>query len=155
MICISLYACSLAIKLCMTQKRIVHLRKSGSQAQRRTPSREQKSLLRERGGCWGPASAESRHILRMDDVGEWRKIDKEIKKETRGDQSSSSEAPYFILLWAFIPWVIHTARWKMQSQLNTPSVITFIDIRVLPAKVFFCTSSSILEACWYSMTSFW
>ena len=44
---------------------------------------------------------------------------------------------YFILLGAFIPWVIHTARWKMQSQLNIPSVITFIDIRFLPAKVLF------------------
>ena len=73
----------------------------------------------------------------MNDVGEWRKIDKEIKKETRGDQASSSEAHYFILLGAFIPWVIHTARWKMQSQLNIPSVITFIDIRFLPAKVLF------------------
>ena len=73
----------------------------------------------------------------MDDVSEWGKIDKEIKKETRGDQSSSSEAPYFILLWAFIPWVIHTARWKMQSQLNIPSVITFIHIRFLPARVLF------------------
>ena len=38
---------------------------------------------------------------------------------------------------AFIPWVIHTARWKMQSQLNIPSVITSIDIRFLPAKVLF------------------
>ena len=44
---------------------------------------------------------------------------------------------YFILLGAFIPWVIHTARWKMQSQLNIPSVITFIDTRFLPAKVLF------------------
>ena len=44
---------------------------------------------------------------------------------------------YFIYLRAFIPWVIHTARWKMQSQLNIPSVITFINIRFLPAKVLF------------------
>ena len=44
---------------------------------------------------------------------------------------------YFIFLGAFIPWFIHTARWKMQSQLNIPSVITFIDIRFLPAKVLF------------------
>ena len=44
---------------------------------------------------------------------------------------------YFILLRAFIPWVIHTARWKMQRQLNVPSGITFIDIRFLPAKVSF------------------
>ena len=44
---------------------------------------------------------------------------------------------HFILLRAFIPWVIHTARWKMQSQVNIPSVITFIDIRFLPAKVLF------------------
>ena len=44
---------------------------------------------------------------------------------------------YFILLGAFIPWVIHTAGWKMQSQLNIPSVITCIDIRFLPAKVLF------------------
>ena len=42
--------------------------------------------------CQCPASAESRDILRMDDVGKWRKIDKEIKKETRGDQASSSKA---------------------------------------------------------------
>ena len=70
-------------------------------------------------------------------VGEWRKIDEEIKKETRGDKASSSDTHYFILLGAFIAWVIHTARWKMQSQLNIPSVITFIDIRFLPAKVLF------------------
>ena len=44
---------------------------------------------------------------------------------------------YFILLRAFIPWVIHTARWKIQSQLNIPSGITFIDIKFLPAKVLF------------------
>ena len=48
--------------------------------------------------CRGPASAESRDILRMDDVGEWRKTDKEIKKETRGDQASLSEAH---LLYSF------------------------------------------------------
>ena len=44
---------------------------------------------------------------------------------------------YFILLGAFIPWVIHTARWKMQSQLNIPSVITFINIRFLLVRVLF------------------
>ena len=52
--------------------------------------------------CWGPASAESRDILRMDDVGEWRKIDKEIKKETtRGDQASLGEAPLLYSSWGF------------------------------------------------------
>ena len=71
------------------------------------------------------------------DVSEWRKIDKEIKKETRGDQASSSKAHLLDSSRGFIPWVIHTARWKMQSQLNIPSVITFIDIRFLPAKVLF------------------
>ena len=44
---------------------------------------------------------------------------------------------YFILLGAFIPWVIHTARWKMQSQLNTLSVIIFINIRFLLVRVSF------------------
>ena len=38
---------------------------------------------------------------------------------------------------ALISWVVHTARWNMQSQLNIPSVLTFIDIRFLPAKVLF------------------
>ena len=73
----------------------------------------------------------------MDDVSEWRKIDKEIKKETWSDQASSSEAHNFILLGAFIPRVIHTARWKMQSQLNIPSALTPINIRFLPARVLF------------------
>ena len=58
--------------------------------------------------CRGPASAESRDILRMDDVREWRKIEKKIRKEWHGDTK---------LLWvrsvtlfserAFIPWVVH------------------------------------------------
>ena len=74
----------------------------------------------------------------MDDVGEWRKIGKEIKRH--GVTKLLRARPiYFILLGAFIPWVIHTARWKMQSQPNIPSVITFIDIRFLPAKVLFST----------------
>ena len=73
----------------------------------------------------------------MDDISEWRKIDKEIKKETRGDQAFLSEAPYIIFSRAFIPWVIYTARWKMQSQLNIPSVITFINIRFLLVRVLF------------------
>ena len=34
---------------------------------------------------------------------------------------------------AFIPWVVHWAKWKMQIQLNIPSVLTFIDTRFLPA----------------------
>ena len=62
---------------------------------------------------------------------------------------------------AFIPWVIHWAKWKMQSQLNIPSVVAFIDTRFLPAYHFinkgliFCTLSSGPEACWHFMTHFW
>ena len=86
--------------------------------------------------CQGPASAESRDIFRMDDVGEWRKIETEIKKEWHGVTKLQWVRPvYFIFLGAFIPWVIHAARWKMQSQLNIPSVITFINIRFFPARV--------------------
>ena len=36
-----------------------------------------------------------------------------------------------------LPWVVHTARWKTQSQLNIPSVLAFIDIRLLLARVLF------------------
>ena len=75
----------------------------------------------------------------MDDVGEWRKIEKEIRKEWHGVTNLLQRARPVTLFSerAFIPWVVHTARWKMQSQLNIPSVITFIDIRFLPAKVLF------------------
>ena len=81
-------------------------------------------------------SAKSRDILRMDNVGKWRKVKKEIRKELhRVTKLQWARSVYFIFLGAFIPWVIHTARWKMQSQLNIPSVITFINIRFLPARV--------------------
>ena len=88
--------------------------------------------------CRGPASAESRDILRMDDVGEWRKIEKEIRKERHGVTKHQWERPVTLFSErAFIPWVVHTARWKMQSQLNIPSVLTFIDTRFFPARVLF------------------
>ena len=58
---------------------------------------------------------------------------------TRGDQASVSDARPITLFSerAFIPWIIHWAKWKMQSQLNIPSVLTFIDTRFLPARVLF------------------
>ena len=87
--------------------------------------------------CRGPASAESRDILRMDNVGEWRKIDKEIKKETWGDHASSSKAHLLYSSRGFYTLSYTYSKVKMQSQLNIPSVITFIDIRFLPAKVLF------------------
>ena len=67
------------------------------------------------------------------------KKDRERDKERHGVTKLLRWARpvYFIYLRAFIPWVIHTARWKMQSQFNIPSVITFIDIRFLPARVLF------------------
>ena len=110
--------------------------------------------------CRGSASAESRDILRMDDVGEWRKIEKEIRKEWHGVTKLQWARPvYFIFLGAFIPWVIYTARWKMQSQLNIPSVTTLIDIRLLPVRVLFSVNHllfrrpveipwPLLDKCW-------
>ena len=84
-----------------------------------------------------------------------RERDKDRK--TRGDQASSvSKAHLLYFQRAFIPWVVHTARLKMQSQLNIPSVLTFVDYQVPSCKsLIFCTLSSGLEACWYFMTSFW
>ena len=70
----------------------------------------------------------------------WRmKIEKEIRKEWHGVAKLLQWARPFTLFseGAFIPWVVHTARWKMQSQLNIPSVLTFIDTRFLPARVLF------------------
>ena len=75
------------------------------------------------GLCWGWTSA-SGALFRA-------------KERDMGWPSFFEWCPLLFSSRAFIPWVIHTARWKMQSQLNIPSGITFIDIRFLPAKVLF------------------
>ena len=107
--------------------------------------------------CRGPASAESRDILRMDDVGEWRKIEKEIRKEWHRVTKLQWARPiYFILLGAFIPWVIHTARWKNAESTQHSISNNFYRYQVPSCKsLIFCTLSSGLETCWYFMTSFW
>ena len=107
--------------------------------------------------CRGPASAESRDILRMDDVGEWRKIDKEIKKETRGDQASSvSEASLFYSSQGFYTLSYTYSKVKKAESTQHSISNNFYRYQVPSCKsLIFCTSSSIPEACWYSMTSFW
>ena len=88
-------------------------------------------FIRRRRPSWGYPWT----LLRLD-LGKWRPV--QGKRKRHGVTKLLWARPiYIILLGAFIPWVIHTARWKMQSQLNIPSVITFIDIRFLPAKVLF------------------
>ena len=83
------------------------------------------------------------------------------EKMTQGDQASVSKACHLFSEGAFTPWVVHWTKWKMQSQLNIPSVLTFINTRFLPAYHFinkgliFCTLSSGPEACWHFMTPFW
>ena len=74
----------------------------------------------------------------MDDIGEWRKIEIEIRKEQHGVTKLQWAKPVTLVSeGALIPWVVRWAKWKMQSQLNIPSVLTFIDIRFLPARVLF------------------
>ena len=106
--------------------------------------------------CRGPASAESRDILRMDDVGKWRKIDKEIKKETRGDQASSSEAHLLYSSRGFYTLSYIYSKVKNAESTQHSISINFYQCQVPFCKgLILCTSSSVPEACWYSMTSFW
>ena len=106
--------------------------------------------------CQGPASAESRDILRMDDIGKWRKIDEEIKKETTwGDQASVSEAHLLYSSRGF--YTLSYTYSKVKNAESTQHSISnnFYQYQVLSCKSLILCTSSVPEACWYSMTSFW
>ena len=95
--------------------------------------------------CRGPASAESRDILRMDDVGEWRKIDKEIKKETWGDQASSSEAHLLYSSWGF-----YTLSYTYSKVKNAESTQHSISNNFYRYQVPSCKKSYFLYIIFYS-----
>ena len=174
--------------------------------------------------CQGLASAGSRDILRMDDVSEWRKIEKEIRKErhgvtklqwarpvllyfpggcsfrgvphfwrftsrtplprsslsrvqgypqdgrrwwmkkdrdkermTRGDQASSvSKAPLLYFPQGFYT-LSYTYSKVKNAESTQHSISNNLDRYQAPSckSLIFCKSSSVPEACWYSMTFFW
>ena len=90
-------------------------------------------------------------------VGEWRKIDEEIKKETTwGDQASVSEAHLLYSSRGF--YTLSYTYSKVKNAESTQHSISnnFYQYQVPSCKsLILCTSSSVLEACWYSMISFW
>ena len=80
-----------------------------------------------------PGSSLSRVQGYPQDEGRWRMNE----RMTRGDQASVSEAPQFIFREGSYTLSCTYSKVKNESQLNVPSVLTFIDIRFLPARVLF------------------
>ena len=106
----------------------------------------------------GPASAESRDTLRMDSIGEKRGRE----KEWHGEAKLRWRGPSLYFQRKLLYPELYTEKCRViQSQLNIPSLLTFIDTRFLPAYRFinkgliFCTLSSGPEACWHFMITFW
>ena len=79
--------------------------------------------------------------------------EKERKNDTGRPSFSERGPPLYFQRELLYPELYIEQSEKMQSQLNSPSVLTFIDTRFLPAYRFinkgliFCTLSSDLEAC--------
>ena len=115
------------------------------------------SPIMKRTSCQGLASAESRDILSIGDVGEWRKIEIEIRKEWHGVTKLQWPRPV-LLYFSRGFYTLSCTYSKVKNAESTQHSISnnFYQYQVPSCKsLILCTSSSVLEACWYSMTSFW
>ena len=87
--------------------------------------------------------------------------EEEERKNDTGWPSFSEQGPSLYFQGELLYPKLYTEQSEKCSQLNIPSVLTFINTRFLPAYHFinkgliFCTLSSGPEACSHFMTHFW
>ena len=74
--------------------------------------------------CQGPASAESRDTLRINGVGESREKKEKERKNDMGRPSLGEVRPISLFLkGAFIPWLVHRGKWKMQGHAESAQTL--------------------------------
>ena len=103
--------------------------------------------------CWGPASAESRDTLRMDDIGKWMN---EWMNEWHGVTKLRWVRPVTLFSkGTFIPWLVHRGKWKMQGHAESAQTLQQFcpyrnqDFFCIPfPQMMLCTLSSGLGGLW-------